>query len=107
MCKIDVDKLIFMYSKSHEPFQMMVSGLSMYPVLNEGDIITVCRKRDYKIGDIIVFQYKDNSFLVHRLLKIQNGRFFCKGDNSFRMEDVEKDRIVGYVLLIFNTSSFL
>lgn len=99
MSVFDLKKLVFMWSKSQEPFQMKVSGSSMYPILNDGDTITICCKKDYKIGDILVFQYKNGAFLVHRLLKIQNERFFCKGDNSFRMEDVERDKIVGCVML--------
>lgn len=110
MSVFDLKKPVFMWSKSQEPFQMKVSGSSMYPILNDGDTITICLKKDYKIGDILVFQYKNDAILVHRLLKIQNGRFFCKGDNSFRMEDVEKDKIVGYVLIDHdphNTEDFI
>ena len=37
--------------------------------------------------------------LVHRLLKIQDSRYFCKGDNALRLEDVDRDAIVGAVQL--------
>ncbi len=36
---------------------------------------------------------------MHRLLKRQGERYYCKGDNAFRLEDFTKDRIVGAVVL--------
>ena len=69
------------------------------PILHPGDSIKVCAKDEYKVGDILVFFYKDDSLLVHRLLKVENGRYFCKGDNAFRLEDIEKQNIVGAVML--------
>ena len=92
-------ELLLLYSKIGKPFELTVSGSSMNPVLHDRDTITVRRKDAYEAGDILVFLYKYNELLVHRLLKIQNGRYFCKGDNSFRLEDIEKDKIIGAVVL--------
>ena len=76
-----------------------VSGISMVPVLHDGDTVSVCRKDGYEVGDILVFVYKSGELLVHRLLKVENDRYFCKGDNSFRLEDVDADHIIGAVIL--------
>ena len=92
-------ELLLLYSKIGKPFELIVSGTSMNPILHEGDTIAVCRKDEYEYGDILVFLYKHNELLVHRLLKIENGRYFCQGDNSFRLEDIEKDKIIGAVIL--------
>ena len=67
-----------------------VSGISMNPTLFEGDIVTVRSFEDYELGDIIVFSYKHHELLVHRLLKKENNRYFCKGDNSLRLEDMKE-----------------
>lgn len=107
---IDYIDCLFLYSKLKKTFELRISGTSMKPILHEGDTITVCRKDKYMIGDIIVFLYKNNNLLVHRLLKIQNGRYFCKGDNSFRLEDIYIEHIVGAVILEFdrnNTFEFI
>ena len=53
----------------------------------------------YEVGDILVYYYKQEGLLVHRLLKIQDNRYFCKGDNALRLEDVEREAIVGAVQL--------
>ncbi len=90
--------------------ELSLSGTSMLPVLSCGQTITVCAKEQYEIGDILVFLYKNGEVLTHRLLKIQNGRYFCKGDNSFRLEDIEKKDIIGAVELEFdknNTPEFI
>lgn len=68
----------------------------MNPVLKEGDLITI-RREKYKEGDILVFLYDGNELLVHRVLKISEGYFCCKGDNSFRLELVSEKDILGVV----------
>lgn len=91
--------ILMLRSRIPKPFNLIVSGVSMLPVLQAGDIISVCRQDIYEIGDILVFVYKNNDLLVHRLLKIEKDRYFCKGDNSFRLEDVSANQIIGAVQL--------
>ena len=76
-----------------------VTGISMEPTLYEGDVVTLRRAETYKAGDVLVFTYKHNELLIHRLLRAENGRYYCKGDNSFRLEDVEYEQIAGKVVL--------
>lgn len=73
-----------------------VKGNSMFPTFHEGDVITISKHDDYEIGDVVVFRYKNNELLVHRLLK-KTSRYFCKGDNSFRLEDIDLSNIMGKV----------
>ena len=58
---------------------------------------------EYRIGDILVFNYKNEGILIHRLLYC-DGRYFCKGDNAFRLEDIEYNQIIGKAVLVNNTS---
>lgn len=91
--------LLSILKKEKKTFKLTVSGTSMLPILQPGEIIQVCAKDTYVVGNILVFVYKKKSLLVHRLLKIEGGRYFCKGDNSFRLEDIEKSNIIGAVIL--------
>lgn len=103
-------QLLILQSKRKQPFKLTIEGTSMLPVLHPGNCISICAKEDYIVGDILVFFYKNDTLLVHRLLKIENGRYFCKGDNSFRLEDVEKNAILGAVIQISdenNTPGFI
>ena len=79
--------------------EIAVIGNSMNPILEEGDIIKVVSYEEYVPGDIILCIYENDSVLVRRLLKI-DVRYFCKGDNSFKLENIEKEQILGKVIEI-------
>ena len=74
-----------------------ISGVSMWPVLQDGQKAEVVYCSQYEIGDILVYGYKSEGILVHRLLKIENGIYFCKGDNSFRLEAIIARQVIGKV----------
>ena len=79
--------------------ELTVTGTSMEPTLIEGDLITIIKCNNYTIGDILVFDYKNEGLLVHRLLKTSI-RYFCKGDNSFRLEDMPAEKTIGKVTAV-------
>ncbi len=110
MNDLSLKQLLIIRSKIDKTFELTVEGISMLPILHPGDSIKVCAKKEYSVGDILVFFYKDNTLLVHRLLIIKNERYFCKGDNAFRLEDIKKEDIIGAVILdsdANNTSDFI
>lgn len=89
-----------------------VRGDSMYPILCNGDKIEVILRtsEQYSVGDVIVFPYKNEGLIIHRILKIQEGRYFCKGDNSFRIEDILLDQAIGRAVISddwHNSESFI
>ena len=79
--------------------QIRISGNSMNPILFNNETVNAKKKSNYKPGDILIFRYKHNDLLAHRLLMIKNNRYYCKGDNSFRIEDIDYDQILGVVLI--------
>lgn len=97
-----MNKLLLAQTNSGKEVDISVVGISMNPTLYENDVITVKKYKDYEIGDILVFIYKSEELLVHRLLKKKNDKYFCKGDNSFRLEDITKDQIAGKVIRVNN-----
>ena len=99
MNNFTIKSLLMLRTKINKPFELKVDGISMLPILHPGDTVKVCAKDEYTAGEILVFFYKEEALLVHRLLRIENGRYFCKGDNSFRLEDIGKDDIIGSVML--------
>lgn len=86
-------------AKIKKPFSLTVAGTSMLPLIREGEDIPICRKDTYDIGDILVFIYQQDRLIVHRLLDIRGDRYFCKGDNSFELEEIGSDQIIGAVLI--------
>lgn len=91
-------KLLFANLRAGRDMTIAVTGVSMEPNLFAGDRVTVQQTNDYSVGDILIFLYK-GELLIHRLLKIENGRYFCKGDNAFRLEDMSAEEIAGKVIL--------
>lgn len=81
---------------------MRVSGTSMHPGIRKNDIVIIKRAPMEEIirGDIICF-LRNSEFVVHRIVSIENGLFFTKGDR-FIQNDVPftKDRVVGVVVAI-------
>ena len=94
-----LNKILILQLNSGQKLSISISGHSMNPTMLDGDQITVCKDASYSIGDVLVFKYK-GELLVHRLVKFKNNRLFCKGDNSFRLEDIVIDDIVGKVTLL-------
>lgn len=95
-----VQKLLFAQTRAGKTIEICVTGTSMNPTLYENDVVSVMKSDTYEIGDILVFVYKNNELLVHRLLDIQKEKYFCKGDNSFRLEDIINDQIIGKIINI-------
>lgn len=93
-----LNRLLFAQTASGKEVDISVVGVSMNPTFYENDTITVKKFDDYEIGDVLVFTYKSGELLVHRLLDKKDGLYFCKGDNSFRLEDILKDQIAGKVI---------
>ena len=98
-----VSKVLSAILKSKGQAEITVMGISMNPTLFEGDKVIIKKSNEYIIGDIIVFNYKNEGILIHRLLKY-DGRYFCKGDNAFRLEDIEYNKIIGKAVLVNNTT---
>lgn len=96
-----IAKLLTTMLKTKGQAEISVTGTSMQPTLFEGDKVIIKKCDEYKIGDILIFNYKNEGILIHRLLKLNN-RYFCKGDNAFRLEDIEHDQIIGKAVLVNN-----
>ena len=91
-------RVLFLQLQSGREVDISVVGVSMEPSLSAGDVITVRRENDYAAGDVLVFLYKNGELLTHRLLFERDGRYFCKGDNALRLEDVTQEQIAGRVI---------
>ena len=97
MAEIDLSKYISAKKKSGKPIKMVVNGISMFPVLNDAEVITVVCNKKYKTGDVLVYFYDKMGILAHRCLIIDGTDFFCKGDNSYKIEKIKGDQIIGKV----------
>ena len=75
---------------------------SMSPTIEIGDIVFVKIGEDTKEKDIITYK-KDNEFITHRIIKIDENSVIAKGDNNNTQDEkITKDAIVGKVVFIMN-----
>lgn len=98
-----MDDIIFgvLKYKAHKDFlSLKAKGNSMWPRIKDGDSVIVREKTEYDIGDIIVFKYNKADLIMHRVVKKVHGGYWCKGDNSFRIENIKIDSIIGGVIKI-------
>lgn len=76
----------------------VLSG-SMEPTIKVGDEIIIKITDDVKENDIITF-HEEDSFVTHRLLRIEGNNLITKGDaNDSEDDPVSKERLVGKVIL--------
>lgn len=58
---------------------------------------TIFGKDTYSVGDIVLYPYNNEGYLIHRVIAIEDegNIFICRGDNVKRKERVLKDGIIG------------
>lgn len=74
-----------------------VSGDSMTPTLNDGDVVLIVTKSGANIGDVVLAQhpYRQSVTMLKRVATIdKNGRFELRGDNP---DDSTDSRTFGSV----------
>lgn len=75
----------------------VLSG-SMEPTLSKGDLLIVHKQKEYKTGDIVVYQ-SGSELIVHRIITISNGVVITRGDaNDTADPPFQKSQIRGSVV---------
>ena len=85
-----------------KPFRFEARGTSMYPFIREGDVVTVAPLAgpDPRPGDVAAFVQPGTSGVrVHRIVKVEAGRYFLKGDNALDADGaLAREAILGLVV---------
>jgi signal peptidase I len=85
-------------------FRFKAKGFSMTPIIKDGDIITIspCLSAGLRSGDIAAFTHPvTDCLVVHRIVGIQDGSFFVKGDNNEDLDGlIPGSRILGWITRI-------
>jgi hypothetical protein len=62
-------------------------GTSMRPFLRDKrDAVKLVKPNVIKRLEVVLYQRANNSYLLHRVIKIKNGQFFMCGDNQWKLE---------------------
>lgn len=82
-----------------ETVSVLTRGTSMRPMLREHrDLVVIEKLKGVpRVNDVLLYRKKGFEELVlHRLIKIKNGRYVFRGDNNYFTEyDVTDEDIVG------------
>lgn len=89
-----------------------VAGDSMAPTYISGDWLMIRWGGGYKTGQIVVVEREDRPgvFLIKRLVRIEDGKFWVEGDNKTSSTDsrqwgaISSGEILGKVLFRFRKS---
>lgn len=61
----------------------VVDGISMNPKLHAGDLVVSRASPAYKVGDAVLYRNQIlHREVLHRIIKIQDGHYYFKGDNN-------------------------
>lgn len=80
-----------------------VAGISMSPLLLDGDVLLFRKSKRCLAGDIVLYQVNSELLLVKRVDEIKNGDISLISDNqwvesSLKLCGLSGDRVVGVVL---------
>ncbi len=72
-------------------------GVSMRPLLRQGKDVVVIEKPKgpFKKYDAVLFVRRNGQYVLHRILKVYDGKCWIVGDNCISGEMVDNDQIIG------------
>ena len=80
----------------------VIVGTSMEPMLHRGDLAVIREESTYRAGDVVHYEAPElGSNVLHRIVRVQDGRFVLKGDNNdfLDSEQPTEAQIVGKLWL--------
>ncbi len=72
------------------------SGVSMRPMLRQNrDLVTVRTPSSrLKRFDVALYR-RGGDYVLHRVIKVRDGSYLIRGDNTFTLESVRDDAVIG------------
>ncbi len=100
----EYDETIREVLESGGEFRIYPAGTSMLPLLRQGmDSVSIIKPDGYlKKQDIAFYQRENGAYVLHRVIKSENGVYTMCGDNQIALENgISHDRIIGVVTRVF------
>jgi signal peptidase I len=85
-----------------KPMFLTTHGTSMEPRFHTGDLAILRPVDSYHVGDVVAYHSTAlNTVVMHRIVKIDNGRYTFKGDNNTWLDPAPagRDQLLGKLLL--------
>ncbi len=81
---------------------IILTGNSMSPRFQRGDLVITRRAATYSVGDIVAYRHPQIGYVFHRIVDLDaEGRFVLKGDHNHWRDDYHpsQEEIVGRLVL--------
>jgi len=108
ICISEYDSLIREVLASGGEFRLYPHGTSMLPLIRQGiDSVSLYRMdRPPRKNDILFYQRRDGSYILHRVNAVTTEGLSMWGDNQTMLEKgVTEDQIIGRVTRIFRNKN--
>lgn len=78
-------------------------GISMQPLLYERKTHVVVEPvdRPLKKSELPIWFLKDGTYVIHRIIRVDDEFYYTRGDNCIGTETVPKDNVLGIVTQIY------
>lgn len=76
------------------------AGYSMWPMLRDRkDRVVILAKGEKRLEkwDLALYRYPDGRYVLHRVIGVRDGYYRVRGDNTFFLEKIPEEWILGYV----------
>ena len=91
-------------------FISLTKGISMRPMLRHCKDVVIITKptRELKKGDVPLYKRSNYDFLVlHRILEVKEDHYVIRGDNTYSLEHVPKDFVVGVLKEFYRNGKYV
>lgn len=89
---------------------VLISGNSMSPFLVHGRDSVYFKKPEHilKKGDMVFYERRNGQFVMHRICKVENGKYYLIGDAQQEVEGpLERDQIFAIVTRVRRKGKWL
>ena len=107
--KVDANSIGEALKTKHEVCSL-TKGASMRPMLREHrDIVVIERVTgELKVGDVVAYPGANNTYTIHRIVRIKKGALIIRGDNNaFTEFNVKKEDIVGILKEFYRDGKYI
>ncbi len=88
--------------KEGKSITFFTKGISMRPLLIEREThVTIAPLVKAKDTDILLYIRKNGALVLHRCMKQDEVFYYMRGDNTYRLERIEKEQAIGRVTHIY------
>jgi hypothetical protein len=96
------DDLAVNVLRQGHPLRIKARGASMFPLLRDGDIVTVlpAASLDIRVGDVICYEGLPGRLMVHRVVGRAGDDVLAKGDAVGGLETVRPAQLLGKITVI-------